>query len=143
MQRFPDLLRTATIAAIAFASGFLIRETIASFSSVALVQARLASIELGLKRLDDAKESPPFVFCANASASPAAPPEKAPVALLTARILPYPPENVGRVLLYESFHRETVDGRERVIFREYRDGSFVSTSVPPSEIRWNVAVSTQ
>ena len=61
--------------------------------------------------------------------------------LKSALILPFPPENKNRILLYESYETRNVDGTSMVIFREFRDGSFTDTTVPEANVRWGVATS--
>jgi len=126
--------------ALGFIAGFVTRDVTSHNDRTSDVLARLTSLEQALLDFSRTQPAPPIVYCAS-SAPP--PPQKAPAALFSARLLPFPPENKGRIILYESFSRESVEGKDRVIFREYRNGDFITTIVPPSEIRWNVAAPTQ
>lgn len=122
--------------AVGYASAWIKSHNAAASGALSAIENELHSIRDHLSALERETARPRPVFC-NTTA-PANPPAPAPVALQSARMLPHPPENRGRVILYESFTRRNVDGQDLVLFREFKNGEFVTTQVPSSEIRWMI-----
>lgn len=125
--------KTLIAIAISLFLGFVLRGLVAREPDRAdrEILDRLNSLERIISGRAQEKSSP-FVFCANVQPTPS----RIPNVLQAARVLPFPPVNLGRVILYESFSREKIGGTDYIIFREFRDGNLTNTSIPASEVRW-------
>jgi len=58
--------------------------------------------------------------------------------LFSAYMLPHPPYNEGRTIRYDTFAKsKDENGREIVVFHEYRDGVYLQTQVPADQIKFS------